>query len=701
MQNNKQPLTPPTNKQILDNLEFITDPSKEYVSDIIEKDYLKNWSSKTPVFITAQTGKGKNFFIEERLIPDAIENGKFILILSNRIALSRQIKTRIAKIIDALIPNSNLVKKLTKYSQEGLDDCSIFGNVHILSYQKFNCIASKPKDPLSPVFSFVVIDECHFFLSDSAFNKTTYDTFYKIVSGFCNSIRIYMSATPNEVILPILQSEEYILKSIFLQPGLNPPIKSFGKPIVYRDFGLQKHAARVYSLKKDYNYLQFHYLQAVNDTEDKTASYQPIIKLIKDQIALESHVSSTEKWIIFVANKMVGKDLVKKIGSEYAIFITSESKSSNGSDHIALEEIVTKESFSKKILIATAVLDNGINLKDKNIKHIVISTFDNVSFLQMLGRVRHENNSSSLLNLYILESTGRTINYLYQNIKSKLTRINEANDFNNHYNILQDIFSQDDLFRFTLATYIQPPFIGYNEFYKFKLETDLNFLAKFQRTEKKSSDDTLPEPVIDNDLANSNDNISFDTYINHLPDIRNYSIEQIQTLLKKPDMQCDIGEATIREQLSWIDQEDTFDVQNYIKSIDDTIAKEEFQTEFLQFLDKQSISNKTLDEKLLEKTLLDDYFENHLVYKNEQLPFSEKFKELYQKAYGPREEDRNNRPYGLKIINECLSKISFNDQSYELTSKSLKVSQTEIDKYHLETNPSSIWLLVKKPAQNE
>jgi len=60
------------------------------------------WSPITPVFISAQTGKGKNTFVEERLIPYVRElsirtrQHYKVLILSNRLALKWQIELRLS-----------------------------------------------------------------------------------------------------------------------------------------------------------------------------------------------------------------------------------------------------------------------------------------------------------------------------------------------------------------------------------------------------------------------------------------------------------------------------------------------------------------------------------------------------------------------------------------------------------------------------
>jgi hypothetical protein len=63
----------------------------------------KTWTPERPVFISAQMGGGKNYFIENSLLRHMEEinysshTHQKVLILSNRIALRKQIKKRFAK----------------------------------------------------------------------------------------------------------------------------------------------------------------------------------------------------------------------------------------------------------------------------------------------------------------------------------------------------------------------------------------------------------------------------------------------------------------------------------------------------------------------------------------------------------------------------------------------------------------------------
>ena len=83
---------------------FAYDESKKHLSDFITVEEIRTWDTETPVLISAQTGKGKNHFIQHSLIrmvhndnKKSILKNDRILLLSNRVALNRQEKISLAR----------------------------------------------------------------------------------------------------------------------------------------------------------------------------------------------------------------------------------------------------------------------------------------------------------------------------------------------------------------------------------------------------------------------------------------------------------------------------------------------------------------------------------------------------------------------------------------------------------------------------
>lgn len=336
-----------------------------YVSDGIGDGY-KHWESPKPVFISAQTGRGKNSFIEDVLIPyikdlNYRENQKKeILILSNRIALNAQLRNRI---------EHTGVAKVLLYQG-------------FLSFLDYNQYLEK--------YKYVVCDECHFFTSDANFNPNTALILEKIIMNFQNSIRIYMSSTFNDCLQYIFEFEKRIHKLF------NPKILEKKNKVLPPD----NLNFLYYQFERDYSYIDIKYYSDYMDLKD---------------IIIES-IENGEKWLIFIDNKKHCKYLKNNLLKYYKekkrfkadntkedaltdsdiMLIDAESKT----DDEYLRSI-SAEKFDCKILISTSVIDNGINLKDTLLKNIVISDINKNKCLQMVGRKRVEDGET--VNLYIMK----------------------------------------------------------------------------------------------------------------------------------------------------------------------------------------------------------------------------------------------------------------------------------------------------------
>ena len=52
--------------------------------------------------------------------------------------------------------------------------------------------------------------------------------------------------------------------------------------------------------------------------------------------------------------------------------------------------VINENIFKAKVIISTAVMDNGINIKDSNLRNMIIIADNEVEFIQMLGRKRKD-----------------------------------------------------------------------------------------------------------------------------------------------------------------------------------------------------------------------------------------------------------------------------------------------------------------------
>ena len=140
-----------------------------------------------------------------------------------------------------------------------------------------------------------------------------------------------------------------------------------------------------------------------------------------------SKTNNNDKWIIFVSSKKEGNLLAEYLNKKtntQAAFICAETKNKKLGCFDTYQNIVKREKFDKRILISTAVIDNGINIKDDAIKHIAIFNLDRVSFLQMLGRLRKSKQTA--ITLYIVKYNAKTLEF---RLKRDLRQLWDRLDF--------------------------------------------------------------------------------------------------------------------------------------------------------------------------------------------------------------------------------------------------------------------------------
>lgn len=449
----------------LENVKYIfkENPSNKtvHVSELIGDDWFYKWVPSTPIFISAQTGTGKNYFVQNELIPKILEHNRQnndnrqILVLSNRVALNYQNKLALAKIIDRYSGNSkqSYVKQLEKLTDEQFNNFSNFGFVKISSYHQL-----LSKKSLNQHFDFVVIDECHFFTQDSTFNADTKDILNFIINQYQNAVRIYISATLDDVLPVILEMDNnytvpdnvqylsydrYIIshdKKYYSYCSPNVPeryspfsVKINPQAIVFENSYLTMSnfspnfipewtdgqivnaqnelikpfwniPAVIYDLEPNYDYIQTHIISKNNDLQ----------KNLIDTII--TNKDNKSKWIVFIKSKELGENIETALKNKK---ISTSFIYSNTKDSEPYKQIIKNETFGNtQVLITTAVIDNGVNIKDSTVTNIIISIFDYVSFIQMLGRIRRKPDTN--INLYLYDYPINSLRTDYKNNYKKL-----------------------------------------------------------------------------------------------------------------------------------------------------------------------------------------------------------------------------------------------------------------------------------------
>ena len=365
----------------------ITEKKNYYSSGkkIIKEGTDDRWEPLQPVFISAQTGKGKNYFIEKTLIPyvrelNCREKTEYkILIFSNRLALKQQIEKHIDG-NDDLDNGEGGIYPYGKYAD-------------VMTYQSLMQKVEYLKRVHSK-YVYVICDEAHFFTSDALFNPHTKKILETIVRLFQSAVRVYMSATPYECLEYIIKCEDKERERLNIKKhGLDQSKYKYGKMVFYH-------------FERDYGYLD-------------TKTYSSISELY-DEI-VESVVRRKEKWLIFIDDKekcVKEKDKLGKLIKDKESSLVEDKKSkkkdekdveadkdnkaekkvekvyvvdAESKEEPIYQEILKNERLNKDtyVLISTSVLDNGVNLT--GIKNIVVSHMEKTKCLQVVGRARGSN----------------------------------------------------------------------------------------------------------------------------------------------------------------------------------------------------------------------------------------------------------------------------------------------------------------------
>ena len=341
-----------------------------YISEEIGLDYI-NWGRRK-IILNAPTGAGKTTFILEQLIPyiqktkgSGVRPDKKVLILCNRKMLRQQYFY-------------DVVMKFNSYKD-------MEGALHIMTYQE---LAAKMRrgERLETWFQdYVVIclDEVHYFFQDSDFNgEDTYPLLLAIMCAGLNKQMLFISATI-DCVLPFIKKmtvmcqnhkrEELVNRGIYSSSILDSECIEFLAPVDYME---QPHS----------------HLKCI---------------CMQDRKSLCKRIAESDgKSIIFIDDKKGADEFVKDlevygIRSNDICRLNSDNLDTDENNPV-VKSLVMANKLMSKVLLTTSVLDNGVSVKDPEVKNVVILTESKVSFLQMLGRIRCESVNGKINLLFLL-----------------------------------------------------------------------------------------------------------------------------------------------------------------------------------------------------------------------------------------------------------------------------------------------------------
>lgn len=373
----------------------------DYVSSAITEETIKIWQPGVNIYISAGTGKGKNTFIKNHLLKFSNYNSGNIVIFENRESLLSQQRMDLINFID---PQAEIYQNLQdNYKSESM---VIFGrhkNIMLISYQKaalkLLCGDNYFMDFLNRS-RYVVFDEVHYLIDDSDFNKGVNVITDNLIQRYItaerkllpnpfipNATRIFMSGSMEEMFVVFQQ-----MGCIF---DTNNAFYNFSKENIIEYSLLADH---IVSLPTDYSYISPYMYK----------EYSDIIPLIKD---------SNDKWLIFINSKKQGNELCNEInsvcGENIAVFLNADNKRSKDMTD-TYQNLLNNECFENKVLITTNVIYNGVNIKDKSLKNIVLPTTTIPIMKQQIGRKRLSAGDNSL-NVYFPKASYDEIRKRFKN----------------------------------------------------------------------------------------------------------------------------------------------------------------------------------------------------------------------------------------------------------------------------------------------
>lgn len=357
-------------------------------------------NSFNATLIQAPTGFGKTHFIIHEVLPKVIQTGGKMLLVSNRVAVSYQQKQEVMEMVDP--------SEVGCLTPKGVLKKTDFGPVKIMTLQALDLfLATSEGEKYAKEVTVLVVDEVHYFIGDIAFNPNAARLIRVIAQLFNEATRIYMTATPEDVLTPLAEVENKVIRPLKERMGVRFSPLMLGQPPVID----------LYQYKSDkYRSLPIRYF------------------LRNDDLYRKIEESGEDKWLIFVPSKEQGATLQETIGDD-AMFISADSK---GSD--MWNQLLSEERLPCRVLITTSVLDCGVNIHDEALKHVVIPFEDQVTFIQALGRVRFKDTPN--FTLYAKAIDKKRLNGLMYRNRELLSLAAEIKKIG-HYNSYVDRFRQE------------------------------------------------------------------------------------------------------------------------------------------------------------------------------------------------------------------------------------------------------------------
>lgn len=352
--------------------------SDEYLVSIINGKDVDKLEYGESVCIFSPTGSVKTNAIVQ--IAYTLEKQGKIIFLTNRCACKIQLI-------------KDFLKKygIKEIPEELTDKLKLTENIEIMTYQDF----VKKRHRYHRKKFLLICDECHCFAEDSTFSVYPQQMINFLKSNLDNTKRIYLTATPDDV-LPIIWDVE-ALSDKKLYPLTKDNFRDFLRNTPVADSTRIRHT---YIMKSDWNYLTFK--AYAPDKKENLIEY------------INKSCSNGQKALVFINDIASGSELKEQLANCQHIYSDEDKKAE-------LHEIAINEKFMPETLITTKVAENGLSLHDEKLLLIVAETYDTITLQQIIGRARVNRRNpreiTVLIPDYSLSNLGSIEGKLYMQLK--------------------------------------------------------------------------------------------------------------------------------------------------------------------------------------------------------------------------------------------------------------------------------------------
>ena len=326
-----------------------TGQAQEYVQSIISSQDIDKLEPSQSILIHCPTGSGKTKAITE--FGHIFSKERQVIILTNRFICKMQLLR-------------DLCKKFgyPDVPDDMLDKMKLSPNLECMTYQELVHHGHRFQGKKM----LIILDEYHCLAEDSTFSVYAQQTAEFIRRNLDNTIRIYLTATPEDA-FPIVWNTEAISEAT--RNGFPPPLTLETEEQILFDakYQYQTRIRHIYRIPADWSYLKFRAYRP-DDRESLT-------KYIRTQN------EAGKKSLIFINDIEAGRKIQEQLGDSQLVYSDEDKKAE-------LREIAVQERFESDSLITTKVAENGVSLHDDKLSVIVAETCDLVSLQQIIGRAR-------------------------------------------------------------------------------------------------------------------------------------------------------------------------------------------------------------------------------------------------------------------------------------------------------------------------